>query len=155
MSTTQEQWDKSFAILHQFERQLIDPSEFCWKYITDQVGVSKATLWRNTEFESEYQRVKTLIKAYVRGDKQFDQVASIKAAKERDKDQQIERLKAKVDELNHQLSRERERLVLIARRKNIDPAEFIENSPLNRKVGNKEKIISIDKNSLSVKNSKS
>lgn len=149
MATTQEQWDKAFGLLHKFERQLIEPAMFCWKYITEQAGVSKATLWRNKEFESEFQRVKELVKAYAAGEKQFDQEKSIKAAKERDKDRQIEELKTKVDELNKQLSRERERLIyasLIARRKNIDPSEFIVDSPLNRKVGGEGKVMPIVKN---------
>lgn len=149
MATTQEQWDKAFGLLQKFERQLIEPAMFCWKYIIEQAGVSKATLWRNKEFESEFQRVKELVKAYAAGEKQFDQEKSIKAAKERDKDKQIEELKAKVDELSKQLSRERERLIyasLIARRKNIDPSEFIEDSPLTRKVGGVGKVMPIAKN---------
>lgn len=149
MATTQEQWDDAFALLSKFERQLIQPSNFSWKYITDKIGVSKATLWRNKNFESEFQRVKELVKAYALGEKHFDQVKSVSAAKERDKDRQIEELKAKVDDLSKQLSRERERLVfasLVARRKNIDPAEFLENSPLHRKVGKEEKTISFGKN---------
>lgn len=119
---------------------------FCWKYITEQAGVSKATLWRNKEFESEFQRVKEIVKDYAISGKKFDQEKTIKAAKERDKDRQIEELKAKLDELNRQLSRERERLVyasLIARRKNIDPAEFMDDSPLNRKVGGRAKVMPI------------
>lgn len=146
MATTQAQWDKAFTLLQKFERQLIEPSVFCWKYITDQTGVSKATLWRNKEFESEFQRVKALVKAYDFGEKKFDQEKSIKAAKERNKDRQIEELKARVEDLNQQLSRERERLIyasLIARQKNIDPADFMENSPLNRKIGGREKVTPI------------
>lgn len=146
MATTQEQWNKAFELLHKFERQLLEPSLFCWKYITEQAGVSKATLWRNKEFESEFQRVKEIVKDYAISGKKFDQEKTIKAAKERDKDRQIEELKAKLDELNRQLSRERERLVyasLIARRKNIDPAEFMDDSPLNRKVGGRAKVMPI------------
>jgi|GEM_PF-1435745 len=149
MATTQEQWDKAFSVLHKFERQLIEPAMFCWKYITEQAGVSKVTLWRNKVFQSEFQRVKELMKAYAASEIKFDQEKSIKAAKERDKDRQIEELKAKVDELNKQLSRERERLIyasVIARRKNIDPSEFIVGSPLNRKVKSVGKVMPIVKN---------
>ena len=49
---------------------------------------------------------------------------------------QIEVLKAQVQELTKQLNRERERLIyasMIARRKNIDPAEFLDESPVFRK----------------------
>lgn len=142
MAIRAEQWDQAFALLDKFERQLIEPSAYCWAYITAQTGVSKPTLWRNQEFEREYQRIKLLVKAYALGQKQFDQVLSIKAARERAKDQQIEDLKAQVITLSEQLSRERERLVyaaLIARRRNIDPADFLEQCPLNRKVGSSMK----------------
>jgi multidrug efflux pump subunit AcrA (membrane-fusion protein) len=146
MATRAEQWDQAFALLDKFERQLIEPSAYRWAYITAQTGVSKPTLWRNQEFEREYQRVKILVKAYALGEKQFDQVQSIKAAREREKDQQIEDLKAAVIALNEQLSRERERLVyaaLIARRRNIDPEDFLERCPLNRRVGNDIKSVSM------------
>ena len=133
MTTSTEQWGKAFSVLQQFERQLIDPSDFGWKYITDKSGVSKPTLWRNKEFEKEFQRIKGIVKSYARGEKQF---VSLKAARDRDRDHQIEMLKAQVQELTKQLNRERERLIyasMIARRKNIDPAEFLDDSPVFRK----------------------
>ncbi|MCY1286383.1 hypothetical protein D9M69_336980 [compost metagenome] len=131
-----EQWDKAFSILQQFERQLIPPSFFGWKFITEKCGVSKPTLWRNKEFEKEFQRIKEVVKSYVRGEKHFDQEISLKAARDRDRDHQIEMLKAQVEELTRQLNRERERVLyasMIARRKNIDPAEFLDESPVFRK----------------------
>ncbi len=136
MTISTEQWDKAFSILQQFERQLIDPSCFGWKFITEKSGVSKPTLWRNKEFEKEFQRIKEVVKSYTRGEKQFDQEVSLKAARDRDKDHQIDVLKAQVQELTRQLNRERERLIyasMIARRKNIDPAEFLDESPVFRK----------------------
>lgn len=136
MTIPAEQWDKAFSILQQFERQLIDPSCFGWKFITETSGVSKPTLWRNKEFEKEFQRIKEVVKSYARGEKQFDQEVSLKAAKDRDRDHQIDVLKAQVQELTRQLNRERERLIyasMIARRKNIDPAEFLDESPVFRK----------------------
>lgn len=136
VTTSTEQWDKAFSVLQQFERQLIDPSNFGWKYITENSGVSKPTLWRNKEFEKEFQRIKGIIKGYSRGEKKFDQETSLKAARDRDRDQQIEVLKAQVQELKRQLNRERERLIyasMIARRKNIDPSEFLDDSPVFRK----------------------
>tara|TARA_B100001059_G_C17809087_1_gene571103 strand:+ start:1590 stop:1892 length:303 start_codon:yes stop_codon:yes gene_type:complete len=69
VTTSTEQWDKAFSVLQQFERQLIDPSNFGWKYITDKSGVSKPTLWRNKEFEKEFQRIKDVVKSYARGEK--------------------------------------------------------------------------------------
>lgn len=136
VTTSTEQWGKAFSVLQQFERQLIDPSNFGWKYITDKSGVSKPTLWRNKEFEKEFQRIKEVVKSYARGEKQFDQETSLKAARDRDRDHQIEVLKAQVQELTKQLNRERERLIyasMIARRKNIDPSEFLDESPVFRK----------------------
>lgn len=136
VTTSTEQWDKAFSVLQQFERQLIDPSSFGWKYITEKSGVSKPTLWRNKEFEKEFQRIKGVIKGYSQGEKKFDQETSLKAARDRDRDQQIEVLKAQVQELKRQLNRERERLIyasMIARRKNIDPSEFLDDSPVFRK----------------------
>lgn len=148
MATTEEQWASAFSLLQQFERQLIEPSNFSWKYLTENTGVSKATLWRNSEFESEFQRVRAIVKAYSAGEVAFDQELSIKASLERDKDRQIETLKAKVDELNRQLSRERERLVyasLIARRRNLDPADFMDNSPFRPVSRAKETVTPITK----------
>jgi len=59
----------------------------------------------------------------------------LKAARDRERDQQIEKLKAQVEELTSLLNRERERVLyasMIARRKNIDPAEFLDGTPLFR-----------------------
>ena len=67
MATSQEDFEKAFGILSQFERQLISEDEFCWEYITERVVPSKPTLWRNTEFRDEFDRVKRLVKAYKEG----------------------------------------------------------------------------------------
>ncbi|MDT4884948.1 hypothetical protein FQZ97_1211310 [compost metagenome] len=93
-------------------------------------------MWRNKEFEKEFQRIKEVVKSYARGEKHFDQEISLKAAKDREREHQIEALKAQVEELTKQLNRERERVLyasMIARRKNIDPAEFLDESPVFRK----------------------
>lgn len=137
MTTSSKQWETAFSALQQFERQLVPPKLFKWNYFTENSGISRATLWRNKDFVREYQRVKDLIKSYALGTERFDQLASLKTARDRDRDQQIERLKAQVEELTKQLNRERERVLyasMIARRKNIDPAEFLEETPLFRKV---------------------
>lgn len=136
MTTNKDAWDKVFMLLQKFERQLIDPSLFGWKYITSSCGVSKATLWRNSAFRSEFQRVKDLVRTYRLGHKSYDTVASIKSSHAREKDDQISSLKAEVELLAKQLARERERLiyaVVIARRRNIDPREFMEDVPLTPK----------------------
>ena len=136
MTISRKQWDVAFSIILKFERQLVSPELFSWDYFIKESGISKPTLWRNKDFVNEFQRVKNLTKNYVNGDENFDQVVSLKAARDRERDEQIERLKAQVKELSKQLSRERERVLyasVIARRKNIDPVEFLEDTPLFRK----------------------
>ncbi|WP_312205727.1 hypothetical protein [Pseudomonas kuykendallii] len=135
MTISTQHWQVAFSTLQQFERQLIAPNLFSWNYIVEVCGISKPTLWRNKEFSSEFQRIKILTKNYVRGEQCFDQVTSLKAARDRERDQQIEKLKAQVEELTSLLNRERERVLyasMIARRKNIDPAEFLDGTPLFR-----------------------
>lgn len=135
MTTKADQWTQAFALLQKFERQIVMPNLFSWKYITDQCGISKATLWRNKEFETEYQRIKAIVSSYALGTSDFNLEKSISNAKDVEKDKQIEELKAKVADLTQQLNRERERLIyasLIARRKNIDPGEFMDQVPVRR-----------------------
>ncbi|MCF5746076.1 hypothetical protein BVY11_06795 [Pseudomonas amygdali pv. morsprunorum] len=135
MTTKADQWTQAFALLQRFERQIVMPNLFSWKYITDQCGISKATLWRNKQFEAEYQRIKAIVTSYALGASDFNLEESISNAKDLQKDKQIEKLKAQVAELTQQLNRERERLIyasLIARRKNIDPGEFMEQVPIRR-----------------------
>ena len=64
MATTKEQWKTAFDLLSKFERGLISPEEFKWQYFIDNVGASKPTLWRNEEFNLEFQRTQKLIKQY-------------------------------------------------------------------------------------------
>ncbi|POP84660.1 hypothetical protein CXB34_20765 [Pseudomonas amygdali pv. morsprunorum] len=64
MTTKADQWTQAFALLQRFERQIVMPNLFSWKYITDQCGISKATLWRNKQFEAEYQRIKAIVNSY-------------------------------------------------------------------------------------------
>ena len=99
---------------------------------------SKPTLWRNRDFRDEFNRVKKLVKAYKDGKAVYD----LKVSKESAKDAEINKLKRKVEELENQLSRERERLAyaaVVARRENIDPIKFEENSPLLGAIGRKKK----------------
>ncbi|EGH12247.1 MULTISPECIES: hypothetical protein [Pseudomonas syringae group] len=135
MTTKADQWTQAFALLQRFERQIVMPNLFSWKYITDQCGISKATLWRNKQFEAEYQRIKAIVNSYTLGASDFNLEKSIFNAKDLEKDKQIEKLKAQVADLTQQLNRERERLIyasLIARRKNIDPGEFMDQVPVRR-----------------------
>jgi len=131
MTTSKNDLNKAFSLLSQFERQLIDPAEFRWNYITNRVKASKATLWRNYEFRKEFTRVKDLVKDYKAGFAEY----SLEKSKESVKDQEIAKLKAKIRQLESELNRERERLAyaaMVARRRNIDPNDFLEESPLMR-----------------------
>lgn len=130
MAIKQEELDKAHEILRQFERKDIDHSEFCWKYITDRVNASKTSLWRNTDFKEEFERIKMLMKAYAKKQKSFNH-ETIKKSHDEAK---IARLEREVIELKAQLHRERERLAyaqMIARQNGLDPLEFMESSPLN------------------------
>lgn len=138
MATSQEDFEKAFGILSHFERQLISEDEFGWEYITSRVKPSKPTLWRNTEFRDEFDRVKRLVKAYKKGKAVYD----LEESKESLKDAEIKKLKEKVNVLEGQLARERERLAyaaVVARRENIDPIKFEEDSPLLGAIGRKKK----------------
>lgn len=146
MTISTKQWDVAFSTLQQFERQLISPELFSWSYFVEKSGISKPTLWRNRDFELEFQRVKGLTKGYAQGDQHFDQLGSLKAARERERDQEIERLKERIEELTKQLNRERERVLyasMIARRRNIDPSEFMEGTPLFRKPGKAAAVVKL------------
>lgn len=131
MATTQAQWDKAFDILSRFERRLIEPEHFSWDYFLERLEPSKATLWRNKEFRSEFERIKKLVKDYRNKDIDY----SLERSLESKKDSRIKELERQVQELTDQLDRERERLAyasMVARRKNIDPETFIESSPLRK-----------------------
>ncbi|WP_010207090.1 hypothetical protein [Pseudomonas amygdali] len=82
MTTKADQWTQAFALLQRFERQIVMPSLFSWKYITDQCGISKATLWRNKQFEAEYQRIKAIVNSYTLGASDFNLEKSIFNAKD-------------------------------------------------------------------------
>ena len=139
MATTPEEFESAFKILSQFERQIISADEFGWEYITSRVKPSKPTLWRNIEFRDEFNRVKKLIRTYKTGKAVYD----LNVSKESAKDVEINKLKRKVEELESQLSRERERLAyaaVVARRESIDPIKFEEESPLLGAIGRKKRL---------------
>ena len=129
MSTNKEQWKIAFDLLSKFERKLIAPENFKWDYFTETVGASKATLWRNEKFNTEFQRIQKLVKQYKTKNIEY----SLERSKLSIKDQEIETLKARIKALEDERDRERERLAyaaMIARRNNIDPEQFNEKSPL-------------------------
>lgn len=129
MATSKEKWREAFQLLSQFERQVIDASNFNWNFLVESLGISKPTLWRNKEFRSEHERVGKLVEKYKQGKAKYDLENSILSKK----DQEIIDLKRKIEELELQLDHERERLAyaaLVARQHNIDPAKFEQDSPL-------------------------
>ena len=129
MTTSSDQFEKAFSILSQFERQIIEARYFNCLYITDRVEPSKATLWRNIEFRLEFKRVAQLVKGYKDGLTSY----RLDKSKESVADAKIRQLKDEVLDLKNQLSRERERLAyasMVARRNNIDPAMFVDGSPM-------------------------
>lgn len=134
MATSPEEFKKAFDILSQFERQIIPAEQFGWGYITERVNPSKPTLWRNTDFRFEFDRIKKLVKEYKKG----KQIYNLEASKESVKDAEIKKLKDRVSALEDLLQKERERLAyaaVVARRHNIDPVEFELESPLLGAIG--------------------
>lgn len=128
MAVSDKEWEKAFDLLSKFERRLLDPDLFKWDYFTEELNRGKATLWRNKEFKQEFLRIKDLIKKYKNGADY-----SLEKSLESVKDSRIKELEQQVRELTNQLDRERERLVYasnMARRKGIDPNDFVEGSPL-------------------------
>jgi len=147
MAVSKENWNQAFQLLSQFERKVIEPSLFKWKYFEEVLGVSKPTLWRNKGFRSEHTRVGKLVKKYKNKKTDYD----IEQSKLSIKDQQIADLKARIAVLEQQLDHERERLAyaaIVARQADIDPDRFIEQSPLLKaKAKSKErasKVVTLD-----------
>lgn len=136
MAVSKEQWDKAWKILGQFERQELDPKLFKWKYFEEQVGCSKSTLWRGGKeagygegFYTEFERIQTLVKGYKNKGLEY----SLKRSKVSTLEAEISKLKQKVKDLEDERDEAREALAyaaMIARRRNIDPEEFTERSPL-------------------------
>ena len=130
MAIKAEELQKAYDILSRFERQLIEAKKFKWDYITDRVAASKVTLWRNKDFKAEYDRVQGLVKGYIHGDKEY----SLERSQASETEKQIKLLKDRIEHLEKELDRERERLAyaaMIARQSNIDPMQFIDKSPLS------------------------
>ncbi len=130
MAIKADELQKAYDILSRFERQLIEAKEFKWDYITDRVAASKVTLWRNKDFKAEYDRVQGLVKGYIHGEKEY----SLERSQASQTEKQIKLLKDRIQQLEKELERERERLAyaaMIARQNNIDPMRFIDKSPLS------------------------
>ena len=129
MAVSKEKWSEAFQLLSQFERKIIGPSEFSWAYLVSELGISKPTMWRNTEFRSEHERVSKLVNKYKNKKTDYD----LETSKLSKKDQEITKLKQRIISLEQELDHERERLAyaaFIARQKNIDPNLFEKETPL-------------------------
>ena len=129
MAVSKEKWNQAFHLLSQFERKVIEPSLFKWKYFEEVLGISKPTLWRNKDFLSEHTRVGKLVDKYKNQNIDYD----IEQSKLSVKDQQIADLKARIIKLEQLLDHERERLAYaatVARQADIDPERFMMESPL-------------------------
>lgn len=130
MAIKAEVLQKAYNILAHFERQLIEAKEFKWDYITDRAAASKVTLWRNKDFKAEYDRVQAIVKGYIHGEKEY----SLERSQASQTEKQIKFLKDRIEQLEKELNRERERLAyatMVARQNNIDPMRFIDESPLS------------------------
>lgn len=129
MATSKAQWQHAYDLLSQFERELIDSKLFKWEYFVENVGVSKQTFLRNKEFNTEFKRVRELVRQY----KSTNASYSLRRSLNSQKDQAIEQLKTRITVLEAERDRAQEQLAyacMIARRKNIDPDLFMEQSPL-------------------------
>lgn len=129
MAMTRKQIDLALTILRRFETKDLPYSEFGWKYIADAVGVNRTTLYRNDDINERYAVVKKLVSKYKKVARGFDQEIINKTELEI----RVEKLQGEIDDLKRQLARERERLAyaqVVARKKDIDPLDFIDNTPL-------------------------
>lgn len=136
MAMTQKQIDLALTILRRFETKDLPYSDFGWKYLTDAVGVNRTTLYRNDHINERYVVVKKLVAKYKKVARGFNQEIIDKTELEI----RVEKLQAEIDDLKGQLARERERLAyaqLVARKKNIDPTEFMERTPLSSAITKK------------------
>lgn len=129
MALSKNQWELGYDILSKFERKLLDPQLFKWKYFEEQIGCNRTTLHRNEEFKAAYDEVAKLIGKYK--DKGADY--SLQSATVNKLEAQIKKLKKEIQELEDERDQAREALAyaaMVARRRNIDPEEFTEGSPL-------------------------
>ncbi len=129
MAVSKEQWDKAFDLLSQFERKILEPSSFKWDYFVEIVGASKPTLWRNEDFKAEFNRIQILVRNY----KQKGLDYSLERSKVSSLEAKIEQLELRIKDVEDERDRARESLAyaaMVARRRNIDPEEFTEKSPL-------------------------
>ena len=96
------------VVLHhmdQFERQIIPPSEFCWKYFEDLVDKNRSTLWRDMEIRKRYNNLKSFLHTIGAAS---DTLTPLQKKRATDQ-QRIRKLEARVCELQSMLETAQER----------------------------------------------
>lgn len=130
MSMSKEQIELAKTILRRFKNKDLPPNQFSWNYIASEVGVNRTTLYRHQDIKEDYALTKKLVAKH----KKMERGLNIERIHKGELEHQIDTLKQKNVTLEQQLARERERLAyatLVARKNNIDPFEFLDNSPLS------------------------
>ena len=127
---SKEQIELAKTILRRFKNKDLPPNQFSWNYIASEVGVNRTTLYRHQDIKEDYALTKKLVAKH----KKMERGLNIERIHKGELEYQIDTLKQKIVTLEQQLARERERLAyatLVARKNDIDPFEFLDNSPLS------------------------
>lgn len=129
MAMSLEQIELAKTILRRFKNKDLPPDKFSWDFIASEVGVNRTTLYRHQDIKEDYALAKKLVAKH----KKMERGLNSERIRKGELEHQIDTLKKTIETLEEQLARERERLAyaaLVARRKGIDPLEFIDGSPL-------------------------
>ncbi len=133
---SKEQKDLALTILRRFKTKDLLPKDFGWNYIANEVSVNRTTLYRNEEIRENFALVKKIVAKHKKEARGLNQERIEKGELEH----KIDILKEKVSSLEKQLARERERLTyatLAARKKGIDPLDFLDKTPLSSAITKK------------------
>jgi len=136
MAMSKKQKDLALTILRRFKTKDLLPKDFGWNYIANEVGVNRTTLYRNEEIRETFALVKKIVAKHKKEARGLNQERIEKGELEH----MIDTLKEKVTDLEKQLARERERLTyatLVARKRDIDPLEFLDKTPLSTAITKK------------------
>lgn len=136
MAMSKKQKNLALTILRRFKTKDLLPKDFGWNYIANEVGVNRTTLYRNEEIRETFALVKKIVAKHKKEARGLNQERIEKGELEH----MIDTLKEKVTDLEKQLARERERLTyatLVARKRDIDPLEFLDKTPLSTAITKK------------------